>query len=61
MVSGASVGDFALATFSLSIAGLQLTAFVSSADTVTAVLSNLTGLAVDLASGTLSVLVFKSA
>jgi hypothetical protein len=60
-VSGAAVGDFAVATFSLSLSGLQLTAYVSAADTVTAVLSNLTGSAVDLSSGTLSVLVFKSA
>jgi hypothetical protein len=60
-VSGASLGDFTLESFSLSLAGLQLTSYVSAANTVTAVLSNLTGSAVDLASGTLSVLVLKSA
>lgn len=60
-VSGASLGDFTLASFSLSLAGLQLTSYVSAADTVTVVLSNLTGSAVDLASGTLAVLVLKSA
>ena len=60
-VSGASLGDFTLASFSLSLAGLQLTSYVSEADTVTAVMSNLSGAAVDLASGTLAVLVMKSA
>jgi hypothetical protein len=60
-VSGASLGDFTLASFSLTIAGLQLTSYVSAANVVTAVLSNLTGAAVDLASGTLAVLVLKSA
>jgi hypothetical protein len=60
-VSGASLGDFTLASFSVSLAGLQLTSYVSAANTVTAVLSNLTGSAVNLASGTLAVLVLKSA
>jgi hypothetical protein len=60
-VSGASLGDFTLASFSVSLAGLQLTSYVSAANTVTVVLSNLTGAAVDLASGTLAVLVLKSA
>jgi hypothetical protein len=60
-VSGASLGDFTLASFSLTIAGLQLTSYVSAANTVTVALSNLTGSAVDLASGTLAVLVLKSA
>lgn len=60
-VSGASLGDFSLASFSLSLQGMQLTSYVSAANTVTVVLSNLTGSAVDLASGTLAVLVLKSA
>ena len=60
-VSGASLGDFTLASFSLSLQGMQLTSYVSSSNTVTAVLSNLTGSAVDLSSGTLSVIVLKSA
>jgi len=60
-VSGATLGDFTLASFSLSLAGLQLTSYVSATNTVTVVLSNLTGAAVDLASGTLAVLVLKSA
>jgi len=60
-VSGASLGDFTLASFSLSLQGMQLTSYVSAADTVTFVLSNLTGSAVNLSSGTLAVLVLKSA
>lgn len=59
-VSGASLGDYAVASFSLSLQGLGLSAYVSAANTVTVVLSNLTGAAVNLASGTLSVLVLKS-
>ena len=60
-VSGASLGDFTLASFSLSLQGMQLTSYVNAADTVTVVLSNLSGAAVNLASGTLAVLVLKSA
>jgi hypothetical protein len=60
-VTGASLGDFTLASFSLSLQGMQLTSYVSAADTVTVVLSNLTGSAVDLASGTLATIVLKSA
>lgn len=59
-VAGAALGDFALASFSLNLAGLTLSAYVSATNTVTVVLSNLTGAAVNLTSGTLSVLVFKS-
>lgn len=59
-VSGAALGDFVMVSFSLALQGLQLTASVSATNTVEVVLSNLTGAAVDLASGTLAVLVFKS-
>jgi len=59
-VSGAALGDFAIASFSLDIQELTMTANVSAANTVEVVLANLTGSAVNLASGTLSVLVFKS-
>lgn len=59
-VSGAALGDFAIASFSLDIEELTMTANVSAANTVEVVLANLTGAAVDLASGTLSVLVLKS-
>lgn len=54
-VTGAALGHFVQAAFSLDLQGLTLTAYVSSANTVTAVLANNTAGAVDLASGTLSV------
>ena len=59
-VNGANLGDFAWVSFSLSLQGMEMTASVSATNTVTVVLSNLTGASVDLASGTLSVLVLKS-
>ena len=59
-VSGAALGDFVLASFSLSLSGLTLSAYVSAANTVTVVIGNHTGTAVDIASGTLKVLVLKS-
>lgn len=58
-VSGAALGDFVSASFSLSLQGLTLTAHVSNASTVTVVLFNPTGGAIDLASGTLRVRVRK--
>ncbi len=60
-VSGAALGDFALASFSLDLSGLTLSSYVSATNTVTVVLTNLTGAAVNLSSGTLRVLVLKSA
>lgn len=54
-VPDAKLGDFALASFSLDVADLMLTAAVTAADTVTAVLANNTGGAVNLGSGTLRV------
>ena len=59
-VSGAALGDFVLRSFSLDIQELTLTADVSATNTVEVVLANLTGSAVDLASGTLKVLVLQS-
>lgn len=56
-VTGAALGDLVLASFSLDVTDLVLTADVTAADTVTVVLSNPTASAVDLASGTLTVLV----
>lgn len=52
-VTGAALGDIAIASFSLDVADLVLDANVTAADTVTAVLANNTGGAVDLASGTI--------
>lgn len=54
-VPGAKLGDFALASFSLDVADLSLTADVTAANTATAVLANNTGGAVDLGSGTLRI------
>lgn len=54
-VPGAVLGDFAFASFSLDVADLVLDANVTAANTVTCVLANNTGGAVDLASGTLRV------
>lgn len=53
-VTGAALGDFALAWMSIAIpAGAFLAAQVTAADTVTVTLVNLSGGAVDLASATL--------
>jgi len=58
-VTGAQLGDFAVASFSLDVTDLVLDAQVTVADTVTCILSNNTGGAIDLGSGTLRVLVFR--
>lgn len=59
-VTGAALGDFCQATVGVSQAGVILHAYVSAADTVTVVLQNESGGAVDLASTTLRVLVRKA-
>ena len=58
-VTGAELGDFAIASFSNDVQDLTLDAQVTTANTVTCVLSNNTGSAVDLAAGTVYVKVFK--
>lgn len=58
-VTGAALGDFADASFSLDVQDLQLDAQVTAANTVTATLYNNTAAAVDLASGTLRVIVYS--
>ena len=58
-VTGAALGDYVLCSFSLDVTDLQLDAQVTTANTVTCVLSNNTGGAVDLASGTIYVRVIK--
>jgi len=58
-VTGAAVGDYVRASFSLTLAGLVLSGYVSGANTVTVVLNNPTAGAVDLASGTVKVVVEK--
>jgi hypothetical protein len=58
-VTGAELGDFVLASLSVDVADLVLSAAVTAANTVTAVLANNTGGAIDLASATLKVRVIK--
>ena len=59
-VVGAELGDFVLSSLSADISGLVFDAQVTAADTVTAILANNTGGAVDLGSCTLSVLIVKA-
>jgi hypothetical protein len=58
-VTGAALNDFALASFSLDLQGVTVTAYVSAADTVTVRFQNDTAGTLDLASGTLKVRIFK--
>lgn len=58
-VTGAVLGNVAVASFSLDTQGIVVTANVSAADTVTVTFRNATGGAIDLASGTLSAVVFS--
>jgi hypothetical protein len=58
-VTGAALGDYAVASLSIDIADLVLDAQVTAADTVTCVLANNTGGAIDLASATVYVRVFR--
>lgn len=52
-VTGAVLGDVVGVSFSQDLQGMQLTGYVSAADTVTVVLRNGTAGAINLASGTL--------
>ena len=54
-VTGAALGDFCLASLSIDVADLAITAAVTAANTVTYQLLNNTGGAVDLASATVRV------
>ena len=58
-VTGAALGDFVRVSFSLDVTDLVLDAKVTAANTVTCILVNNTGGAIDLGSGTISVEVFK--
>ena len=58
-VTGAALGDFAVASAPVDLAGLVVTAYVSAANTVTVVLYNPTAGAIDLASGTWKAKVIK--
>jgi len=52
-VVGAALGDFAVASMSIDVTDLIITASVTAANVVTVILSNNTGGAIDLGSGTL--------
>ena len=54
-VTGVTLGGYALATFSLNLQGIILSAWVSATNTVSVRFQNETGGAIDLASGTLRV------
>ena len=54
-LTGAVLGDFVVAAFSLPLNGLRMVAEVTAADTVTVTLINTTAAAIDLASGTIKV------
>lgn len=58
--TGAALGDFAQATFSLDLQGITLTAWVSAANTVSVRFQNESTGTIDLASGTLRVRVQKA-
>lgn len=59
--TGAALGDFAIASFSLDLQGILLTAYVSAADTVSVRFQNESTGTINLASGTLAVRVFPAA
>ena len=58
-VTGAELGDFALASLSINTQGITITANVTATDTVTVRFQNETGSTVDLVSSTLYCLVVK--
>ncbi|TPN26635.1 right-handed parallel beta-helix repeat-containing protein [Mesorhizobium sp. B2-3-3] len=58
-VAGAALGDAAVASFSLDTQGITITAWVSSANTVSVRFQNESGGVLDIASGTLKATVFR--
>lgn len=59
-VTGAALGDFAVASFSLDLQGVTLSAYVSAANTVSVRFQNETGGVLDLGSGTLRARVIEA-
>jgi hypothetical protein len=59
-VTGAALGDFALASFSLDTSGITITAWVSAADTVSVRLQNESGGVLNIGTGTLRARVIKA-
>ena len=60
-VTGAALGDFAMASLDVDVAGITVTAYVSAADTVSVRFQNESGGTLDLASATLAVRVIPKA
>jgi len=60
LCTGAELGDFVLASFSLNLQGITMTAYVKTDNYVTVRFQNETGAAIDLASGTIRVRVFPA-
>ena len=58
-VTGAALGDFCLVSHTVDVADLILSGQVTAANTVTASLANVTGGAIDMASGTVTARVWK--
>lgn len=58
-VTGAALGDTAIASFSLDTQGITITAWVSSANTVSVRFQNESGGTLDIASGTLKAMIIK--
>lgn len=58
-VSGAAMGDFALASFSVTTGSLLISASVTAANTVTVVITNPTAGNIDIAVGTVYARVIK--
>ena len=59
-VPGSVMGDIVVASFTNDLQGMTLSAYVSSAGTVTVVLTNNTASAINLASGTLKAMVIRA-
>jgi hypothetical protein len=59
-VQGAALGDMVQASFDKDLQGCGFSAYVSAANTVTAVINNNTGASKSIASGNLKVLVYKT-
>ena len=58
-VTGAALGQVALASFSLSLAGATISAYTSASNTVEAIITNNSGSTVTLGAGTLLVLALQ--
>ena len=59
-VTGAALGDFVIATHSLDITDLTITGTVTATNTVTVIVGNFTGGAIDIGSGDILVKVLES-